>query len=74
MWKKRNAKFPADEEIFNEKNPFVQWMLKFERKVIWINIIYVFLVFTLSGGVLLESCSEKFRKICRKTPVPGSLF
>ena len=49
-------------------------MLKFEKNVIRINIIYVFLVFTLSGGVLLESCSEKFRKIFRKTPVSVSLF
>ena len=27
-----------------------------------------------SGGVLLERCFEKFRKIHRKAPVPGSLF
>ena len=49
-------------------------MLIFEKKVIRINIIYAFLVFTLSGVVLLESCFEKFRKICRKAPVSGSLF
>ena len=26
------------------------------------------------GGVLYKRCSEKFRKIPRKTPVSGSLF
>ena len=28
----------------------------------------------VAGGVLLKSCSQKFHKIYRKTPVPDSHF